>query len=191
MTQDLREGLEPEALRHVERHYAEVHLEPIRARLFDGGAGWWRDEGPRPLGWTRAANTPHVFVGDGWRIPAEEDGVAVRRTRARRSVLLLPLRRPGPGRLLLRARADAEGLPFAFNALANGRELGRAEAGDGWHEYAFDAPAGALRIGFNAIALRFAPIGGPAERRTELAVEWIAFERASPEPDAATADAAD
>jgi len=179
MSQDLGEGLGPEALRHVERHYAGVHLEPIRARLFDSGAGWWRDEGRRALGWTRQERTPHVFVGDGWRIPAEEDGVAVRRTRARRSVVLLPLRRPGPGRIAIRARADGESLPFAFVALANGREIGRAEAVAGWREYAFDAAAGVLRIGFNAIALRFAPLGGPEDRKTELAVEWIAFERAA------------
>lgn len=177
MTQDLLEGLEPEALRFVERHYSGIHQEPIRARLFDNGAGFWRDEGPRALGWTRDDRKPHVFVGDGWRIPGEEDGVALRRTRARRSVLLLPLRRPGAGQIAIRARTDREALPFAIDVLANGRKIGHAEAVEGWHEYAFDAPAEALRIGFNAIALRFAPIGPPDERRTELAVEWIAFER--------------
>lgn len=178
MTQDLLEGLEPEANQFVERQYSGIHQEPIRARLFDNGAGWWRDEGPRPLGWTRQERVPHVFVGDGWRIPGEEDGVAVRRTRARRSVVLLSLRRPGAGRIALRARVDREGLPFAFDVLANGHGLGRAAAVEGWHEYAFDVPAGALRIGFNAIALRFATEGGgDPGRRTELAVEWIAFER--------------
>jgi len=176
--EDLREGLEPEAVAFLERHYAGIHQEPIRARLFDNGAGWWSDVGPRPLGFAKDDRRPHVFVGDGWRIPSEEDGVAVRRTRARRSVLLLPLRRPRDGRIVLRARADSEALPFAFDLLANGRELGRATAEAGWHEYGFDAPRDALRIGFSAIAIRFDPLQPPEGRRTELSVEWVAFEEA-------------
>ena len=174
---DLREGLNPDALAFVEKHYSGIHQEPIRARLFDAGLGFWSDEGPRPLGWVRGAERrPHVFVGDGWRVPMEEDGVAVRRTRTRRSVLLLPLRRPRDGRLALRARADAEAMPFAFEVLANGRPLGRAEARAGWQEYRVEAPVAALRIGFNAIVLRFDPLQPPEDRRTELAIEWISFE---------------
>ncbi len=177
--QDLREGLEPEAVAFIERHYSGIHQEPIRARLFDNGAGWWSDVGPRALGWTRDERLPHVFVGDGWRIPSEEDGVAVRRTRARRSVLLLPLRRPRDGRIVVRARADASALPFAFDVLANGQGLGRAQAEAGWHEYAFDAPRDTLRFGFSAIAFRFDPLQPPEGRRTELAVAWVAFEEPS------------
>ncbi|HJS58575.1 MAG TPA: hypothetical protein VKA01_10775 [Vicinamibacteria bacterium] len=174
---DLREGLNPEALAFVEKHYSGIHQEPIRARLFDAGLGFWSDEGPRPIGWVRGVERrPHVFVGDGWRVPMEEDGVAVRRTRTRRSVLLFPLRRPRDGCLVLRARADAEAMPFAFEVLANGHQLGRTEARAGWQEYRVEAPAAALRIGFNAIALRFDPLQPPEDRRTELAVEWISFE---------------
>jgi hypothetical protein len=180
---DLAEGLEPEALAFVQEHYAGIHQEPIRAQLFDAGAGWWRDTGPRALGFTRdSERRPHVFVGDGWRIPGVEDGVPVRRTRARRSVLLLPLRRPRDGRLLIRARADAPALPFAFALLANGRRLGSAEARAGFREYAFDAPREALRIGFNAVAFRFDPLQPPEDRKTELAVQWIAFEEVSAAP---------
>jgi hypothetical protein len=178
MTQDLKEGLEPEALRFVERQYSGIHQEPIRVRLFDGGGGWWSDEGKRPLGWTHDEQRPHVFVDDGWRIPAEEDGVAVRRTRARRSVVLLPLRRPRDGSLTLRARADDAALPFAVEIVSNGRALGRLAAVSGWHEYRVEVPADALRIGINAIALRFFAQDPPDDRRTELAVEWIAFDAA-------------
>jgi hypothetical protein len=91
-------------------------------------------------------------------------------------VLLLPLRRPRDGRLVLRARADAEAMPFAFEVLANGRPLGRAEARAGGQEYRVEAPVAALRIGFNAIVLRFDPLQPPEDRRTELAIEWISFE---------------
>ncbi len=174
---NLVEGLEPEAVAFLRKHYAGIHQDPIRARLFDSGAGWWRDTGPRPLGFTRDADRrPHVFVGDGWRVPGVEADVPVRRTRARRSVLLLPLRRPRDGRLVIRAGADAEALPFAFDLVVNGRRLGRAEARAGFHEYGFDAAREALRFGFNAVALRFDPLQPPEERKTELAVEWVAFE---------------
>ncbi|HET7294209.1 MAG TPA: hypothetical protein VFM88_17420 [Vicinamibacteria bacterium] len=174
---DLREGLEPEALEFVEKHYAGIHQEPIRARLFDNGLGYWSDTGPRPLGWVPGADRrPHVFVGDGWRVPADEDGVAARRTRTRRAVLLLPVRQPRAGRLTLRARADQAALPFAFELVANGRSLGRQEARAGWQEYTFEAPKERLRIGFNAVALRFDPQRPPLDRRTELAVEWISYE---------------
>lgn len=174
---DLREGLAPAALAFVEKNYAGIHQEPIRARLFDNGLGFWRDEGRRPLGWIRGAERgPHVYVGDGWRVPETEQGVAVRRTRTRRSVLLLPLRQPRAGRLTLRARADDSALPFAFELLANGRALGRQDARPGWNEYAFDAPATALRIGFNVVTLRFDPLQPPADRRTELAVEWVSYQ---------------
>src|SRR6185436_10933874 len=47
----LREGAPAGTEPIVQAHYARIGPPPILGRLFDNGAGWWTDEGPRYLGW--------------------------------------------------------------------------------------------------------------------------------------------
>ena len=174
----LREGAPPEVTRFLERHYARTGLEPIRARTFDNGLGWWSDEGPRYLGWVRGQEkAPHVLFGDGWRDPGVEGGVPSRRTRTRSSDLIVPIRDPGDFRVIVRAKADAQGLPFDVELLANGVPCGRAPAAPRWQEYQFLARQRDLRPGLNDFKLRLVPSDAAPEGRREVAVAVLALHR--------------
>lgn len=172
----LKEGVTPELEAFLLRHYVPTGLEPIRIRPFDNGLGFWSDEAPRPFGWRPGAErAPHVIFDDKWRDPVVEDGVPVRRSRTARSGFVVPVKRPGEFRAVLRAKADRVGVPFAVELVVNGRSAGQREAAARWQDYGFDVPAGSLLPGFNQFELRFhAP--GP-ERRTELAVESLTLVR--------------
>lgn len=174
----LREGAPAEVTRFLEANYSPTGLEPIRARTFDNGQGWWSDEGPRYLGWVRGQErAPHLLFGDGWRDPGVEGGVPSRRTRTRSSDLIVPIRDPGDFRVTVRARADAQSLPFDVELLANGAPCGRAPAAPRWQEYEFLARRGDLRPGLNDFKLRLLPsVPGP-ERRREMAVAVLALRR--------------
>lgn len=174
----LREGAPPGVVPFLEAHYSRTALEPIRARTFDNGHGWWSDEGPRYLGWMPGQErAPHVLFGEGWRDAGVIDGIPARRTRTRSSDLIVPIRDPGDFRVLLRARADAQDLPFDVELLANGVACGRVPAAPRWQEYAFLARGHDLRPGLNDFKLRFLPSGGAPERRRELAVAVLALHR--------------
>jgi hypothetical protein len=80
-------------------------------------------------------------------------------------------------RVTVRARADAQGLPFDVELLANGVPCGRAPAAPRWHEYEFLARQHDLRPGLNHFKLRLLPsVPGP-ERRREMAVAVLALHR--------------
>jgi hypothetical protein len=177
----LREGVTPEVARFLETHYVPTGLEPIRVRPFDNGLGWWTDEGPRYLGWTRGQErAPHVLFGEGWRDPATEDGVACRRTRTRSSHLVVPIRHPRDSRVVLRARADGAPGPFAIALVVNGESCGHVVSVPRWQDYEFQVPGRHLRPGFNTFELRYSQPSVAEERRLELAAEFLAIYRLSP-----------
>jgi hypothetical protein len=176
----LRGGVAPETARFIEAHYVPAGPEPIRARAFDNGLGWWSDEGPRFLGWVRGRErAPHVLCGEGWRDPGVVAGVPARRTRTRSSDLEVPIRAPRDFRIVVRAWADPRALPFDLELLVNGAPAGRGAVAPGWREYAFFARAAVLREGLNDFRLRLRGPGSSA-LRPELAVETVALHAADP-----------
>jgi hypothetical protein len=171
----LREAVTPEIAAFLERNYVESGLEPIRIRPFDNGAGFWSDVEPRYLGWDPEAdpNGPHVFFDDGWRPPTSEFGAHVRRTRTRKSGLIVPIRHPRDFEAVLRAHADPEAGPFGVELVVNGASAGVVEAVPRWQEYRFPVNVHRLRPGFNVFELRFSAPGDTQERRLELAVSFL------------------
>ena len=169
----MRDALAPELTAFIERHYVRLGPEPIRVRPFDNGAGWWRDLGPRSLGWVRGTErAPHVFFGDGWRDPSTEDGRAVRQTRTGRSKLVVPIRTPRDLTAVLHAKARPEGLPFDIELRVNGAVMGRRSATASWQDYAFAIARQSLRPGFNEFELR-SVLPGSDDRRADVSVEWL------------------
>jgi hypothetical protein len=181
----LREAVTPEIAAFLEEHYVPSGLEPVRIRPFDNGAGFWSDSAPRYLGWDPDAdpNGPHVFFDDGWRPPGSEFGAYARRTRTRRSGLVVPIRRPRDFEAVFRAHADPDAGPFGVELLVNGRSAGVVEAAPRWQDYRFAVSVRWLRPGFNAFELRFSDPDDSPERRLELAVSFLELRpRTSPEP---------
>jgi hypothetical protein len=178
-THYLRDAVTPEIAAFLEKHYVSSGLEPIRIRPFDNGAGFWSDVAPRPMGWNPEAdpNAPHVFFDDGWRPPASEFGDYVRRSRTRRSGLIVPIRRPRDFDAVFRAHADPGSGPFGVELVVNGESAGVVEAAPRWQDYRFRVPVQHLRPGFNVFELRFS---GPdeADRRLEIAVSFLQLEEA-------------
>ena len=171
----LREAITPEIAVFLERNYVESGLEPIRIRPFDNGAGFWSDVEPRYLGWDPDAdpNGPHVFFDDGWRPPASEFGAYVRRTRTRRSGLIVPIRHPRDFEVVFRAHADPDAGPFGVELVVNGESAGVTEAVPRWQEYRFPVTVHHLRPGFNTFELRFSAPDDSEDRRLELAVSFL------------------
>jgi hypothetical protein len=167
----LRDAVTPELAAFLEKHYVPSGIEPIRIRPFDNGVGWWSDEAPRSLGWSPDENTasPHVFFDDGWRPPSSEFGADVRRTRTRRSGLVVPIRRPRDFDVILRAHADPGAPPFAVELVVNGRSAGVVDAVPRWQDYLFFVPVQALRPGFNEFEFRFSATDDAEDSRLELA----------------------
>ncbi len=181
----LKDAVTPEIAAFLEKHYVSSGLEPIRIRPFDNGTGFWSDVEPRYLGWDPEApsKAPHVFFDDGWRPPASEFGAHVRRTRTRRSSLIVPIRRPRDFSAVFRAHADPEAGPFGVELVVNGESAGGVEAVPRWKEYRFRVPVQRLRPGFNVFELRFS--APDADRRLELAVSSLQLRetfRAAPGP---------
>ncbi len=177
----LRDGLPPEAGGFIETHYVPVGPEPVRARLFDNGLGWWSDEGPRFLGWVKGQErAPHVLCGEGWRDPGVVAGVPSRRTRTRSAEMAVPVRDPRDFEVVLRARADPDALPFDLELLAGGVSAGRSPAVADWHTYAFRVRGEHLRPGLNDFTLRLRASAHSPARRPEVAVETIALRHARP-----------
>jgi hypothetical protein len=174
----LREGVTAEVARFLEEQYVPTGLEPIRVRPFDNGLGWWTDEGPRYLGWSPGhERAPHVLFGEGWRDPGNEDGVPSRRSRTRASQLVVPIRHPRDSRVVLRAKADAAPGPFAIELVVNGESCGHSVSAPRWQDYEFQVPGRFLRPGFNRFELRYSQPSAPAERRLEIAAEFLALNR--------------
>jgi hypothetical protein len=176
----LREGVTPEVARFLDEHYVPTGLEPIRVRPFDNGLGWWTDDGPRYLGWVPGTErSPHVLIGEGWRDPAPEDGRPCRRSRTRASQLVVPVRHPRDGRVVLRAKADAAPGPFAIELVVNGETCGHVVSAPRWQDYEFTLPGRYLRPGFNRFELRYSQAAAPEDRRLEIVAESLAFYRVS------------
>jgi hypothetical protein len=171
----LRSGVQPEVIEFVERHYARLGPEPIRVRVFDNGLGFWTDEGPRWMAWAPGRErAPHVFFESGWRSPAPVDGIAARRTRTGRSILVVPIQKPRDYAVRLRARSVAALAIFDFEMVANGRSAGTSTASPRWQDHLFAFEGRHLVPGFNQVELRMPP---SAEGRAELAIESLALER--------------
>jgi hypothetical protein len=177
-THYLRDAVTPEIAAFLEKHYVSSGLEPIRIRPFDNGAEFWSDVDPRPLGWDPEADpkAPHVFFDDGWRPPASEFGDYVRRTRTRRSGLIVPIRRPRDFEAIFRAHADPDSVPFGVELVVNGESAGTVEAAARWQDYVFRVPIERLRPGFNVFELRFS--ADDDDRRLELAVSFLQLREA-------------
>jgi hypothetical protein len=171
----LRDSVTPEIAAFLEENYVESGLDPIRIRPFDNGVGSWSDVEPRYLGWDPDAdpNAPHVFFDDGWRPPTSEFGAHVRRTRTRRSGLIVPIRRPRDFETVFRAHADPEAGPFGVELVVNGESVGVREAVPRWRDYSFPVTVRRLRPGFNVFELRFSAPDDTEERRLELAVSFL------------------
>ncbi|HEY7700280.1 MAG TPA: hypothetical protein VIE88_17775, partial [Vicinamibacteria bacterium] len=171
----LKEAVTPEIAAFLERNYVASGLDPIRIRPFDNGVGFWSDVEPRHLGWDPDAdpNAPHVFFDDGWRPPTFEFGAYVRRTRTRRSGLIVPIRRPRDFEVVLQAHADPDAGPFGVELVVNGESAGVAEAVPRWQEYSFPVTVHRLRPGFNAFELRFSAPDDAPDRKLELAVSFL------------------
>jgi hypothetical protein len=174
-THYLRDGVTPEAAAFLEKNYVPSGLEPVLIRPFDNGVGFWSDEGPRYLGWDPAADprSPHVFVDDRWRPPTTEFGAFVRRTRTRRSGLVVPIRHPRDFAVVFRAHADPDAGPFGVELVVNGASAGVVDAVPRWQDYEFSVAVQQLRPGFNELELRFSAEEDREERRLELAVNYL------------------
>ena len=171
----LREAVTPEIAAFLERNYVQSGLEPIRIRPFDNGVGFWSDVEPRHLGWDPEADpkAPHVFFDDGWRPPTSEFGAYVRRTRTRRSGLIVPIRHPRDFEVVFQAHADSDAGPFGVELVVNGESAGVVEAAPRWKEYRFPVTVHRLRPGFNVFELRFSAPDDTPDRRLELAVSFL------------------
>jgi hypothetical protein len=171
----LREAVTPEIAAFLERNYVQSGLEPIRIRPFDNGVGFWSDVEPRHLGWDPEADpkAPHVFFDDGWRPPTSEFGAYVRRTRTRRSGLIVPIRHPRDFEVVFQAHADSDAGPFGVELVVNGESAGVVEAAPRWQEYRFPVTVHRLRPGFNVFELRFSAPDDTPDRRLELAVSFL------------------
>jgi hypothetical protein len=171
----LREAVTPEIAAFLENNYVPSGLEPIRIRPFDNGVGFWSDVKPRYLGWDPEADpkSPHVFFDGGWRSPSFEFGTHVRRTRTRRSGLIVPIHRPRDFEVVLRAHADPEAGPFGVELAVNGESAGVVEAAPRWQEYRFPVTVHRLRPGFNVFELRLSAPDDSPGRRLELAVSVL------------------
>jgi hypothetical protein len=178
----LRDAVTPELRAFLERHYVPTGLEPIRIRPFDNGLGWWSDVEPRYLGWSREhpARAPHVMFEYGWREPAEEFGAAVRRTRTRKSKLIVPIRFPRDFRAVFRAHAEPKAGSFVVELVVNGQGAGVVEAVPRWQDYEFPVGAAQLRPGFNEFELRVFAENDTDDRRLELAINYLQLVEAKP-----------
>jgi 4-amino-4-deoxy-L-arabinose transferase-like glycosyltransferase len=146
--------LSPPLSAFLEEHYVDVGREPIRVRLFDNGRGTWDDEG-----WRRLAGPagppllePHLLIGEGWQRVESGEGRRFRGSRGRRSYLSVPVRNPGPYRVVLRASGRPAGEPIEVELLVNGQPLGVTAVG-GWRDYELAAVTPSLRHGLNDFVL--------------------------------------
>ncbi|HXV62795.1 MAG TPA: hypothetical protein VEK15_19000 [Vicinamibacteria bacterium] len=176
----LRDSVTPEIAAFLQKNYVASGLEPIRIRPFDNGVGFWSDVDPRYLGWEPEADPrrPHVFFDDGWRPPTSEFGAFVRRTRTRRSGLIVPIRYPKDFEVVLRAHADPNAGPFGVELVVNGASAGVVEAVPRWQDYRFFVTVQKLRPGFNEFELRFSAEKDSEEKRLELAANYIQLREA-------------
>jgi hypothetical protein len=174
-THYLKDSVTPEMSAFLQKNYVPSGLEPILIRPFDNGIGSWSDVAPRALGWDPDFDpkAPQVFFDDGWRPPSSEFGAYIRRTRTRRSGLIVPIRRPRDFEVLLRAHADPEAGPFGVELVVNGQSAGVVEAVPRWQDYRFQVTVRMLRPGFNEFELRFSAANDSPERRLELAAATL------------------
>lgn len=174
-THYLRDAVTPEMSAFLQKNYVPSGLEPILIRPFDNGIGTWSDVAPRALGWDPEADPkgPQVFFDDGWRPPASEFGAYVRRTRTRKSGLVVPIRYPKDFDVVLRAHADPDAGPFVVELVVNGTSAGVVDAVPRWQDYRFRITVHQLRPGFNQFELRFSAANDSPEKRLELAAATL------------------
>jgi hypothetical protein len=173
----LEEGIPPGLAGFLLANYADAGRAPIRVRMFDNGAGWWTDEGPRRLGWPPpGSREPHLYVGRGWRLQPEGSR---RRTAGSAAEAWLPVREPGPFHVAVRAWAGPSA-PCGLQLKVNDWSSPAACVSAGWHEYGHDAPADAFRRGLNAVRLSYPcppECRAAPEGRPWLLVETLALRR--------------
>jgi hypothetical protein len=114
-----------------------------------------------------------VLFDDGWRTPGTEFGLPIRRSRTRTSGLIVPIRYPRDFKVILRAHADAEAVPFGVELVVNGATAGVQEAVPRWQDYEYLVTVHQLQPGFNVFELRFSAEDMSEARRFELAVNML------------------
>ena len=163
----------------VERNYRTAGPSPIRAHW---NRSAWSDAGARRLAphfdSSAAPRLPYVLVEDGWYGPEKEDGITFRRSRGRRSRLLLPIAEPRDVWLELSARRLFEEPSLRIELALNGTVAGELSLESGWHNYRFSVPARLLKEGFNDILLTYSKTPRQADpmargRNTVLALHSI------------------
>jgi hypothetical protein len=73
----------------------------------------------------------------------------------------------------LRARADADAVPFGVELVVNGTTAGVHEAVPRWQDYEFPVTIHQFKPGFNVFELRFSAEDTSESRRLELAVNML------------------
>ncbi|MET0551811.1 MAG: hypothetical protein ABW221_02165 [Vicinamibacteria bacterium] len=155
--------------------------------LYDNLKGVWLDEGARSLGGVvdLGGEEPEALsavVGHNWMRPDEEGGVGFRRSRGRRSWLRLPIRTPTLFDATLRGRSEIPGRPVDVAVEVNGTVVATVTLPAGWTEVPFVVPEGALRPGFNEVALVYGAtprdvIPGYEGRDAAIALDWLRLVR--------------
>jgi hypothetical protein len=120
--------------------------------------------------------------------PQLEDGKLGRWVNDREAQLFVPLAWQGPLLVRVEARALETDAPQTMSLEWNDVPCGALGMEPTWRQYAFRVPAEAVRVGTNALVLRFelAPIyfqvrgQGPREMRP-AALSWFSLNRAGPE----------
>ena len=163
----------------VERNYTAVGPSPIRA-LWNRSA--WSDAGPRRLAphldSEATPQLPYVLVEDGWHGPESEGGITFRRSRGRRSRLVLPIAEPRDLWLELSARRLFDAPSLRIELALNGTVVGELSLESGWRDYRFAVPARLLKEGFNDVLLTYSKTPRQADpaardRNTVLALHSI------------------
>jgi hypothetical protein len=174
-THYLKDSVTPEMRAFLEKNYVPSGLDPILIRPFDNGTGSWSDVAPRSLGWDPDSDpkAPHVFFDDGWRPPSSEFGAYIRRTRTRKSGLVVPIRHPKDFDVVLRAHADPDAGPFGVELVVNGESAGVVDSVPRWQDYHFRVSVRQLRPGFNQFELRFSAANDSPDKRLELAAATL------------------
>jgi len=172
----------------LEGHYAPVGKEPVWVRLFEAGGVPWTDLGRRPAALpapgTPRPSGPYLLAASGWSDSEQDGALRVRRSRGRRSLLLLPLHEPADLSFVLRAAPAAAGQPLGFEVSVNRRPLGQVRRlRAGWSDYAFDVPREALVRGLNRLGLYFPRLPReiePDAGNSVMALESVAVVPARP-----------
>jgi len=121
--------------------------------IYDHVKRVWLHEGTRSFdGVIDFGNEPPEFfplIGEGWFEPGTED-VTLRRSRTRRSWLMVPIRESKDYTLIMRARGEVTGHAVTTRLDVNGDVVGEVVLAPGWSLYDFQVPKATLEPGTTA-----------------------------------------